>query len=46
MPRQLTEEEMIEQLVEAGWPRYKAEDEVKRILKEGAEEDEEEDLPF
>lgn len=45
MPRELTEEEMIEQLVDAGWSRHKAEDEVKRILKEDAEEGEDE-LPF
>lgn len=45
MPRELTEEEMIEQLVEAGWPQYEAEDEVKRILKKDAEEGEDE-LPF
>ena len=37
--RELTEEEMIEQLIEVGWPPYEAENEVKRMLREAAEED-------
>lgn len=37
--RELTEEEMVERLIEAGWPPYEAEDEVKRALREAAEED-------
>lgn len=45
MPRGLTEEEIIEQLVDAGWSRHEAEDEVKRMFKEDAEEGEDE-LPF
>ena len=37
--RELTEEEMIEQLIDAGWIPYEAEDEVKRMFREAAEED-------
>ena len=37
--KELTEEEMIENLVEAGWIPNEAENEVKRMLKEAAEED-------
>ena len=37
--KELTEEEMVENLIEAGWPPYMAEDEVKRMLRDAAEED-------
>jgi len=37
--KELTEEEMIENLVEVGWTPNEAENEVKRMLKEAAEED-------
>ena len=34
--RELTEEEMILNLIDAGWPSWEAEDEVKRMLREAA----------
>ncbi len=37
--KELTEEEMVDQLIEVGWPEYEAQDEVKRMLREAAEED-------
>ena len=39
MNREMTDKEMIDRLVDAGWDRQDAEEEVERSLKEAAIED-------